>query len=538
MRKHQLLHQHFNRDKSPPFPGKAATQNVNQMKKTVTALPITAITAPVQVGVTIGRTVPAGEMSREELFKYVTDGFQVKDGTDMCFQEQLNRNIFLEYLMESRIGSGSINGEAYKVCTPFVCTDQGCQCTEHTVHVAIKLVPISYEAWKLKERAQATPHSQQLIVNNHIKFEEGMKVYEVWAELTAMTLANALVQQAVCPNLPLLFHWFICDSCNFKNEELLNNQYDYPTKNKYIDTIRKAQQGRVALKDPSLITPCAIIMNELANGGDLQSWCNNRMLQPGAAQSMMFQIVAGLYAIRKYYGMHHNDMHAGNVLVHILPPSHSGGAGGVFKYRIDGRDYYVPHHGFLFVLWDFGYATIVNGPNGANLHSMTLDSYDSIPTKGCGDMERISDVLRDYYMGENLDDDDPEGFLVGDHEDAATIDMLAIPGRFTNYGQVFQDVFVPIFSKPLQNVQSEWNMDKPLQPFADADLNLFIRDVNVDQANKQEFHPMCQACGTVADPGDRFCAECANPLNVAVENTDEDDETTVDSVSKRLKFVT
>lgn len=533
MRKHQLLHQHFNRDKSPPLQRQATRTAIAPFARPQTVSVST--NAPIQVGATIGRTVPAGEISREKLFKYVTDGFTVKNGTEMCFQEQFNRNIFLEYLMESRIGSGSINGEAYKVCSPFVCTAQSCECTAHTVHVAVKIVPIGYEAWKLKQQAQASPHSQALIVNDKYPDEKGMERYAVWAELTAMTLVNALVQQSVCPNLPLLFHWFLCSSCNFKNEELLGNRYDFPN-NRYIDTVRRAQEGRVALKDPSLITPCAIIMNELANGGDLQMWCANRNLRQGAAQSMMFQIVAGLYAIRKYYGMHHNDMHAGNVLVHILPASHSSG---VFKYRIDGRDYYVPHYGFLFVLWDFGYTTIIPNDNdyddksGPSLHAMTLDSFENVPNDDCEDMERISDILFDYHEEYDLKANDPTGFRIHP-EDLEFMSRLAAPSNFQNYQQVFEIMFWPIFNKPLANVQSEWNMDKPLEQFADPELNVFSRPVS----SVRPVFDMCAECGTIADPDDKFCSECAEPI--VREKRVEDDEFTeaeaeAEAESKRQK---
>jgi serine/threonine protein kinase len=551
--KFQLIQQHQTRAKSPPFHIKSfkiPSAHPNQQasaQPTSQEVQAPPITAPLEIGKTIGRTVPAGEITREQLFKYVTYGFTVKSGTDMCFQEQLNRNIFLEYLMESRIGSGSINGEAYRVCSPFVCTNDGCQCTKDTVHVAIKLVPIRYEAWKLKQKAQASPYAQELVVNNTLVDEEGMKRYEVWVEITAMTLANALVQQSVCPNLPLLFHWFICNSCHFRNEELLDELYDYPN-NRYITTVRQAQQGRVALKDSSLITPCAIIMNELANGGDLKTWCHNRKLPPGAAKSMMFQITSGLYALKKYFNMHHNDLHSGNVLVHKLPASHANGA---FKYRIDGRDYYVPHYGYLFVLWDFGYATIEGNEEAgeASLHAMTLTSFESIPTYEGGDMERISQILMEYHEKIDLDHDDPHNFQLGDNDDIDLVNDLAEPEGFDTYAEVFQDVFWPIFKKPLNNVESEWNMDKPLEPFADADLNRFIipltdvtseHDIRDESISlKDALFPTCKQCGTIADSTDRFCAECANPFSTGSSrfHTYVDDEATMDAVhaDKRQK---
>ena len=64
------------------------------------------------------------------------------------------------------------------------------------------------------------------------------------------------------------------------------------------------------------------------------------------------QIFSALYALQKYFDISHHDLHWGNVLVHEIP------AGGFWRYTIDGKVYDVPNLGFLFTLWDFGYARI------------------------------------------------------------------------------------------------------------------------------------------------------------------------------------
>ncbi len=62
----------------------------------------------------------------------------------------------------------------------------------------------------------------------------------------------------------------------------------------------------------------------------------------------LFQVVAGLYAMEKFYNASHNDLHYGNVLVHQVPP------GGYWQYKINNKIYNIENMGYLFVLWDFG----------------------------------------------------------------------------------------------------------------------------------------------------------------------------------------
>jgi hypothetical protein len=67
---------------------------------------------------------------------------------------------------------------------------------------------------------------------------------------------------------------------------------------------------------------------------------------------MFFQVFAGLYTLQKHFDLTHHDLHWGNVLVHKIQP------GGFLTYKIDDEYYKVPNIGYLFTLWDFGYAHI------------------------------------------------------------------------------------------------------------------------------------------------------------------------------------
>lgn len=419
--------------------------------------------------VVFGRDAPNGTITRGQLFEFVTAGFNIdqKNGSKMCFREQDDRNVFLDYLVEQRIGSGSIQGEAHQMCTPFVCSRKSCKCVEKQVRIAVKMVPIDPDAWETWNAA-VNPHSSGAVHNpigpmlnfDHDDYEKKQNAskYEIWVELTAMTLANSLVLQGICPNLPLLFHWFVCDHCNFSNQVLLDRPYKYGSKYKNdIFSIKKAQKSFKELKDPEILNPCAIILNELAQS-DLTQWCKNRTLKLEELESMIFQIIAGLYSLRKYYNMRHNDLHSGNILVHKLPQQHEDN--GVFKYTIDGIDYYVPHYGWLFVIWDFGMASIHDPKTGHGVLNARNENWSKYSKNDFDDLSRISKSL--LYDATNFQIP-PE----------ATKLLQQLKNNESDFSTLLTTLIGPNFLEQKQT-QSEWNMDKQLEIFPDHDLERFV----------------------------------------------------------------
>lgn len=146
--------------------------------------------------------------------------------------------------------------------------------------------------------------------------------YETWAEVESMKLCNILLENYVCPNLPLLVYAQICDNCIYVKKKLR-----------------------------SLGSSCLLIASELAVE-DLKTWSAKDRSEEEWL-SCYFQIFVGIYAIQKYWNMIHNDLHWGNILVHKVPKKQE-----YVKYTIDGLDYYLKNTGFQFVLWDFGKAYI------------------------------------------------------------------------------------------------------------------------------------------------------------------------------------
>ena len=67
--------------------------------------------------------------------------------------------------------------------------------------------------------------------------------------------------------------------------------------------------------------------------------------------SILFQLLAAIHCIQRFYGLYHADIKAQNILINKVPP------GGCWAYVIDGRTYYVPNYGYTAHLNDFGLST-------------------------------------------------------------------------------------------------------------------------------------------------------------------------------------
>lgn len=128
-------------------------------------------------------------------------------------------------------------------------------------------------------------------------------------ELLSQTLTNQLVLQKICPNYALNYYWEYEESKNL-------NSY-----------------------------------NEYINGGDFHDWAK----EPHSDEewyNALFQIMVGLYALKKYFNMIHADFHTRNILVYKVK------SGGYWKYKINGNTYYLPNLGYIFLINDFGFAWV------------------------------------------------------------------------------------------------------------------------------------------------------------------------------------
>lgn len=235
--------------------------------------------------------------TKEQVLDYVSSSFK----SGKCFSEKKYKNL----RVMKKLGSGdNIQGDAYKACT--VKKDK-CD-----IDVALKLI---------------LPTVGDI-------------------ETMAMTITNFLLEERLCPNLPMMYSYSKCGDCKFdkgvmwidKNGGVLPGEWKLLSneKKRY-----KKYNGENVL--------CTTILNEFAKYGDFDNWVKKQAPGDDEIKNLMFQVFCGIYSIWRNYGATHNDLHTGNVLVHSVD------TGGVWEYIIDGTPYYCQNMGFLAVLWDLGF---------------------------------------------------------------------------------------------------------------------------------------------------------------------------------------
>lgn len=146
--------------------------------------------------------------------------------------------------------------------------------------------------------------------------------YSTEAELISLMICLQIIEKFSCPNLPILYYNGKCNDCIFTKRH----------------------------KECASGCECMTIVTEFARVGDLESYLKKS--EQLHVENMMFQIFAGLYTLYSNYGLVHNDLHSGNVLVHKTNKH------GSWRYVVNGKSYILPNEGVLFTLWDFGFTTI------------------------------------------------------------------------------------------------------------------------------------------------------------------------------------
>ncbi len=212
----------------------------------------------------------------------------------------------------NRIGTGSIGGEAYVGCYPHPgnCKNK----------LALKIIPIN--------KRRDLPYIKKFFEKDKIDIRKvfndkySLNFSNVISEIFFMELVGTLVRENICPNLPLYYGGFVCDNCEYSNKKLKSSNKN-----------------------------CFILPNELADG-DLKSIIEKAKVSVTTMRFIFFQIFMGIYAMKKYFGICHNDLHYGNVLFTKVDKSL------IFRYKIQGNAVYIPTNGYLITLWDFGYASI------------------------------------------------------------------------------------------------------------------------------------------------------------------------------------
>jgi serine/threonine protein kinase len=137
-----------------------------------------------------------------------------------------------------------------------------------------------------------------------------------WNETNILCFFRKFIKNKYCPNVPLIYQSFICEKTKLK------------------------------LRKQSLECDTVATLVEYADG-NLKSYLSaDRTLEE--LLSCLFQISAGVRFIQKHGQLMNYDIKQENILYYNIK------AGGHWKYVIDDEVYYVPNHGKIFIINDFG----------------------------------------------------------------------------------------------------------------------------------------------------------------------------------------
>lgn len=143
---------------------------------------------------------------------------------------------------------------------------------------------------------------------------------DAWpSEYTMLSWVKQLVMTRKCPNFLLAYHMAACEGCEVKTMD-----------------------GKKKMGD------CYIMFMEPASY-DLAE-ISSKIKDKDTQESFLYQLLAAVYAIEKYYQIQHNDIKQENILIKETP--HLKGM--YFDYVINGAHYYVKNMGYTLYLSDFG----------------------------------------------------------------------------------------------------------------------------------------------------------------------------------------
>lgn len=177
--------------------------------------------------------------------------------------------------------------------------------------------------------------------------------------------------------------------------------------NKLLD--KKITQNLPYLYGYKINTNYVSFVSEFANGGDLKGWLLKKTRSKEELDNAYFQIFHSAYCLNSI-GIRHSDFHWSNILVFNVKK------GGVFKYKIKNKTYYIPNLGYIFIAWDFGlseftqkgylphliddtarisYSSIWSSEEGKKTYGTSPFPYDP-ETKNIKKPEDIFNVFKEY----------------------------------------------------------------------------------------------------------------------------------------------
>ena len=274
-------------------------------------------------------------MIREAFLSLFRDNFKTKKYNDLiilyiqAFKQHFNKYIVCHL---GEVG-GSVDAEAYKFAIKI---------NNNNLYCAVKLIPlVNSESSKIMDLS-----------------------YKSWKELYILKMIYNLIKNHNCPNVPIIYMYFVCKDC-------CKNDYLNPNIKKYYNNlkIRKELENNKETdicdilkrmeKKKGFGTSSLCILNELCDSS-LKDIINAKYVEninDNMFYSFIFQILSGIYAIHKLCSICHFDLHGGNILISKIESS------GFWLYNVENTNYYIPNTGYILKIWDFGRSMIINKDN-------------------------------------------------------------------------------------------------------------------------------------------------------------------------------
>ena len=268
-------------------------------------------------------------MVRESFLNIFKDKFKKMKHDELIilyiktFKKHFNQHIICHL---GEVG-GSVDAEAYKFLIKI---------DEKKLYCALKLIPL------------INSESNKIMDLN----------YKSWKELYILKMIYNLIKNHNCPNVPIIYLYFICSSCkicDYLNPNIIKYYNNLSIRKKIENDKSKKDIYRRMERKKGFGSNSLCILNELCDSS-LKDILNNNYIEKindNMLYSFMFQILCGIYSIHKLCNICHFDLHGGNILISNIEQN------GYWLYNINNNDYYIPNYGYILKIWDFGRSMIL-----------------------------------------------------------------------------------------------------------------------------------------------------------------------------------
>ena len=211
---------------------------------------------------------------------------------------------------------------------------------------------------------------------------------ETLSEIIISGMTNMLLENDICPNFVYRTKLYFCDKC--QNDDVSEYVESDSILDQYIENENYIKNNK-----------CIYILSEYISGGNLNSKENKYIYNCSSiAKSIIFQVCVALISMQKYFGIVHNDLHLGNILLQIANKTSKKK---FLSYKLNGKTYYISSNIIVKII-DFGRGRIKNNIE-TDLVIKDLDLF-TVPIfsepQNLADQRRFAIYYLNKLLGENI----------------------------------------------------------------------------------------------------------------------------------------